>query len=219
MFGLIAIIVVVVGAIIFYILTVDDPELGRIYKSSKTSKENHKEIMKEFDGVKTKFESNRDSVCLDKESEQIRIIYYDGKNEYQESQYKIRQIKFKDIISSEVVVDDQTIVSSMRGSQLTGAAVGGLLFGGLGGVVGGLSGKKKHDNLVSNIQIKLTINDIENPIAIINFLQDMDEIYQEPTKKKFETKDEKYIKSAKEVEKWQGIFDVILKQQTSEITN
>ena len=61
-----------------------------------------------------------------------------------ESSYKFAQIAQVELISNEAV-----ITSTNRGSQLLGAAVGGVAFGGLGAVVGGLSGSSRSSEMGS----------------------------------------------------------------------
>lgn len=79
-------------------------------------------------------------------------------------------LSYGDIISSEIIEDSNTVTKTQRGSQLGGAVVGGLLLGGVGAVVGGLSGKKKTETKVRMISLKVIINDTASPVHIISFL-------------------------------------------------
>jgi hypothetical protein len=116
---------------------------------------------------------------------------------------------FDDIIQSEVIIDGNTVTSTNRGSQLMGMVVGGILTGGVGAIVGGLSGGKTTKDEIKNIELKLTINDMNNSIFKINFL---------PFTKVGWSKDSTKVKnSLSEIETWQGYFDIILKQQNNVI--
>lgn len=74
--------------------------------------------------------------------------------------------KCEDIMEYELIEDGETIVKGGLGS----AVAGGVLFGGVGAVVGGLTGGKKSKSTATKLQIKITINDINNPIVYINFI-------------------------------------------------
>jgi len=58
----------------------------------------------------------------------------------------------------------------MRGSQIAGALIGNIAFGGVGAIIGGLSGKTKSTGTVSKIDLRLTVNDTKRPIFDITFL-------------------------------------------------
>ena len=49
--------------------------------------------------------------------------------------------------------------------------VGGALFGGTGAIVGGVTGRKKTKEFCNSLRLKVTINDISNPVVYINFLE------------------------------------------------
>lgn len=50
------------------------------------------------------------------------------------------------------------------------AVVGGLLLGGTGAVVGAVTGGKKSKDVVTSLQLKLTLNDPETPVRLIDFI-------------------------------------------------
>ena len=59
------------------------------------------------------------------------------------------------------------VTSGGLGSALTGAA----LFGNTGMIAGGLVGKKKTTDLCESLQIKLTVNDLNNPAIFIDVIR------------------------------------------------
>lgn len=82
----------------------------------------------------------------------------------------LKVVQIKDVLSCEIIEDGNSVVSTNRGSQLGGALVGGLAFGGVGALAGALSGKKKTIGTATNLALQLTINDTERPIHTIRFI-------------------------------------------------
>ena len=72
---------------------------------------------------------------------------------------------YSDIISFELLEDDETLISGGLG----GALVGGILFGGVGAIVGGITGTKEVSSNCTNIRIKITVNKIANSAIYIIF--------------------------------------------------
>lgn len=81
-----------------------------------------------------------------------------------------RLLPFSSIATSEVFEDGHTISSTSRASQLAGVAVGGVLLGGVGAIVGGLSGKSKSVEKVSRIELRLTVDDMSSPLHTVVLL-------------------------------------------------
>lgn len=84
--------------------------------------------------------------------------------------WNIRVVNLTDLISSAVVEDGNSLTQTSRSSQAVGAIVGGALLGGAGTIIGGLSGSKKNINTVSNLQLAVIINDIEQPRFTLTFI-------------------------------------------------
>lgn len=74
---------------------------------------------------------------------------------------------YSDIVDFELLEDGESISKGGLGR----AVVGGVLLGGVGAVVGGVTGGKKTKGICSNLKIKITINDINNPTVYINFIE------------------------------------------------
>ena len=108
---------------------------------------------------------------------------------------------FNDIMESEIIVDGFTLVKSSTTSTIGRAVVGGVLTGGVGAIIGGVTGKKSHNELVKYIDLKICINDSSNPFYKIRFLdaecKKGDFIYNEGYEK---------------AEKWHGIVSTFIKQ-------
>ncbi|WP_461615405.1 SHOCT domain-containing protein [Clostridium sp. Marseille-QA1073] len=73
---------------------------------------------------------------------------------------------FDNIVEYELLEDGDTITKGGLGS----AIVGGVLAGGVGAVVGGVTGKKKTKSVINNLRIKITVNDTSNPSIYINLI-------------------------------------------------
>ncbi|WP_342538500.1 SHOCT domain-containing protein [Sporosarcina sp. FSL K6-1540] len=73
---------------------------------------------------------------------------------------------YNDIVSYELLEDDEVVTSG----GLRRAAVGGVLFGGAGAVVGAVTGRK-NKGVCNNMGIKLTVNNMSQPIVYISFIQ------------------------------------------------
>lgn len=82
-----------------------------------------------------------------------------------------REYDFAQIAAVEVVENGATVTQTNRGSQLLGAAAGGLVFGGVGAVIGGLSGSTRSRSRLVELLLKITVDDRIEPIHIIRFLR------------------------------------------------
>lgn len=74
---------------------------------------------------------------------------------------------YKDIIEFELLEDGETITKGGLGS----AIAGGVLLGGVGAIVGGVTGKKKTNSIVNSLQIKITLNNMSNPNVYIKLIK------------------------------------------------
>lgn len=74
---------------------------------------------------------------------------------------------FDDIVSYDLLEDGAAVTTGGLGS----AAVGGMLFGGVGAIVGGVTGKRKTKGTCSSLQVKITLNNIQCPAVYIPLLQ------------------------------------------------
>lgn len=82
-----------------------------------------------------------------------------------------KKYAWSSIASVEVVRDGTSITSTNRGSQLMGAAVGEVLLGPLGLLIGGVTGSKRTVQRVSQIGLKIIVDDRYTPIYTIDFLR------------------------------------------------
>lgn len=82
-----------------------------------------------------------------------------------------RVLDYRDLLSCEIFEDHSTVTKTVRSSQITGAVVGGTLLGGVGVIVGGLSGARKARTKVRRIDLRLTVNDSRSPLHDVPLLR------------------------------------------------
>lgn len=117
--------------------------------------------------------------------------------------YNVSTFDGKDIISSEIVIDDKTVTTTSRLNQAGGVLIGGFLLGGTGAVIGGLSSKKQSVKYVSKIMVKITVNDVKNPIRKIV-------LFNERKEQSVENKDVE--KALEQAQNFYATLSVIAKQ-------
>lgn len=76
----------------------------------------------------------------------------------------LRIFAVESIMSCEVLEDGVQLAYANRGNQLLGVAVGGALLGGVGAVIGGLSGSQRTMQRVQSVVLRFTTDDFDNPV-------------------------------------------------------
>lgn len=117
---------------------------------------------------------------------------------------EIRVFPSREVLELELVEDDVQLTKTSRGSQIGGAVVGSVLAGGVGAVIGGLSGQKTTSNdKVKRVYLKLIVNDIKRPNVTVDFLNEKKEILK---------KDKKAIDASNKANHWYGVLSVLIKR-------
>ena len=112
-------------------------------------------------------------------------------------------------MESEIIVDGNIIVKTSTTSTIGRAVVGGVITGGVGAVIGGVTGKKSHNEVVKKIDLKICVNDSSNPFYKIRFLDT-----------ECKKGDSIYNDSYENAERWQGIISTFIKQsELKEVKN
>ncbi|MBY6113307.1 hypothetical protein KUW09_04790 [Mameliella alba] len=88
---------------------------------------------------------------------------------------------FAEIAEVALIKDGTTVTSTNRGSQAVGAAVGAVAFGGLGALIGGLSGSSTEQDRVRRITLRIKVDDPDHPV------HDITVFYWEASKKGVKT--------------------------------
>ncbi|WDQ30457.1 hypothetical protein PTQ21_18640 [Paenibacillus marchantiae] len=138
-------------------------------------------------------EKHDTAIAIDDQSNKLCII-----------DSEIRVFSSSDILELELVEDDVQLTRTTRGSQVGGAIVGSVLAGGVGAVIGGLSGQKTTSNdKVKRVYLKLMVNDIKRPNVTVDFLNEKKEILK---------KDKKAIDASNKANHWYGVLSVLIKR-------
>lgn len=112
---------------------------------------------------------------------------------------------YRDIMKAEVIEAGNAITSTNRMSQLAGAAIGTAITGGIGTIIGGLSGSKKTVSTSTKVGINVVVNDTQRPLYQIDFL-------------KSETKktSSKYKEAMEQAQNLHALISVLIKQADTE---
>ena len=78
----------------------------------------------------------------------------------------LRVYKYSDIIDFELIENGNSISKGGIGR----AIIGGKLFGDVGAIVGGSTGKRTNISTCNLLRIKITVRDSNNPVSYINFI-------------------------------------------------
>jgi hypothetical protein len=82
-----------------------------------------------------------------------------------------KEYMLSEVASVEVIQNGASVTSTNRGSQALGAAVGGIAFGGVGLLAGALTGSKRTVDRVSELAIKITIDDRVRPLHFLRLFK------------------------------------------------
>jgi len=103
---------------------------------------------------------------IDEIQRKIIIGEYDDESD----KFVYRIVQAKDVLGIEITEDGKGILSSSVNKNIFGmAAIGGLIFGGAGAIVGALAGSNIKTK-ISELSLKLAIDDIKTPFIGINFM-------------------------------------------------
>lgn len=161
-------VIVLLSGLLIIILLIAIPAALGIHYGNKTQKPFYLSEFLKSQGIET----NQGFLSVDSETgiainENLQEIYlynrFNGTN-------NIRKIYYRDLLSSEIVCDGISVTKTERGSQLGGALVGGAFFGGVGALIGGLSGSQKTMQRVYSINLNILVNDTVKPIHTLTFL-------------------------------------------------
>lgn len=80
-------------------------------------------------------------------------------------------VAFSDIVKAEIIRDGTQVASTNRGSQVLGAAVGAVAFGGVGAIIGGLSGSSTSVSGAKRLSVRITVEDADKPLHEVTFYE------------------------------------------------
>lgn len=191
-----AIIVIVLVVLVYIIKMI-------VISKNKKSMEEKIDQLKDFTPTqKMMGEDGKTGLAIDENLKKICLI----KQKYGDVCHVI--IPYRDLLSSEIYEDGATVTKTSRTSQLGGALIGGIALGGVGVLLGGLSGKKKALDNVKRIDLRITVNKTDSPIHEVNFMN-------VECKKGGST----YNDAIRQANHWHGLMNVLIKRADEEDKN
>jgi len=133
-----------------------------VFNKTKLELKNHLELRIKNESLNKSFNATKaigEYIEFDQEHKQFRIPS------------KIKNINpivynCDDIIEFELIENGETVTSGGLGR----AVAGGVILGGVGAIVGGVTGKKKSKSIIDDFKIKLLLNDFQKPTVYIELL-------------------------------------------------
>jgi putative oligomerization/nucleic acid binding protein len=113
-----------------------------------------------------------------------------------------RVISPREIVSAEIFEDGASVTRADRASQLGGAVVGGLALGGIGAVIGGLSGKTTTTRFATRVDLRIVVEDLSKPIHDIPLMHASDEAASSLL----------YSDAIRTARWWHGVLAVLMKR-------
>ena len=182
---------IAIGIIIYII------KYSNIVKKQKLI-ESHLSSLPEFSSTQQIVSCDGNSGIAIDESQEMVCLIVNNINIVSE-----RIISYKDIISVEIFEDNASIAKTIRTSQIGGAVAGGLLFGGVGAIIGGLSGKTETSKKIKRVDLRLVINDKKNPLHDVVLMD-------------AELGTTTYNEAIKKARHWHAVMEIIIKQDNME---
>jgi hypothetical protein len=142
-------------------------------------------------------ENKNSTIAYDRDSNTFALVTVIGNEQL------LKKFNGEDIIQSEIVEDNFSVTRASRSSQIGGAIVGGALTGGVGAIIGGVTGKRIEKKEVKSIELKIVINDVDDPVKKVTFLNRDYPI---------EKSNPIYKHYYNEIDNWQNMMKVIIKQ-------
>ncbi len=142
------VVIIIVGAILAVMLQQKQKAQRKEAIENKIKGNQNLNLSRRIDGVNNFFvfgvdESNK------------KIIYV--------TPYRTVEVPFRSIIGVELIEDATVLLKKSTTRTVGGAVIGGALAGGVGSIIGGLSGASIQQNKVSQVKVKLLLRDLSNP--------------------------------------------------------
>lgn len=195
--------IVIWGGIIGFVIhsTVKDKEKARIIPRQKNEMEDKINSISGFTTSQVLVCNNgKTSIALDDKDKKAVLLRHNG------SSIEIKLLPYTDILASEVIEDSDIVTKTERGSQLGGAILGGLALGGVGAIIGGLSGKTRATKKVKKIELRVTVNDINKPTHYINLMDEVDEK---------DKKDKVYQTAIEIAQHWHTVLSIVINNKNN----
>lgn len=152
-----------------------------------------------------KGEPRSHKLILDHENRYLYYILLNKENMDESITY--RKVPYSEIVQAAVIIDEVITSKSSLASKVGGTIAGGMLAGGVGAVVGGMNTKRKNKSDINEIELKVIINDKNNPSLNVRF-------NKSPISK---DKEIKKIKSL--AEEWKSVIDLIINEENQKFNS
>ena len=138
-------------------------------------------------------------IAIDEERKKVCLI------KFRSNDAVMGVCSYRDLISSELFEDGNTVTSTSRSSQIGGALVGGIALGGVGAIIGGLSGKTTSTQKPKRVDLRVTVNRTDSPIHDVNFMD-------------IETSKDGiiYTVAMQQARHWHGLISVLIRRADDE---
>ncbi|WP_417467436.1 ribosomal protein L7/L12 [Maricaulis sp.] len=131
---------------------------------------------------------------------------------YVGSEFAQYEYGFGRIATVEIAKNNSAMVQTNRGSQLLGAAVGGVMFGGAGALVGGLTGSSRSNDRLKSLSIKIIVDDPGAPNHSILF-------FESPEPKGSDPSGIIVTQSSKDIERFHALLLNAMRKATEQSTS
>jgi hypothetical protein len=145
----------------------------------------------------------REGIVYDQE---INTIIFLKRKEFT-FDYDVQLVSAQDILQSKIIENGEMVTQSSRSSQLTGIALGSLLAGGVGAIIGGLSGKTLSNKVINEIQLELVLDDVLEPLTRMRFFYSASGLKQSS---------DRYREEYNKVYYWHKLIEVLMHQNKSQ---
>ncbi|ETT82252.1 SHOCT domain-containing protein [Viridibacillus sp. FSL R5-0477] len=165
--------------------------------------EKQKELSKIIESQSYTSKDNDVKLILDEDNKKIGIINLLNDNAF--------EYDYKDILEVTILENGDTVTKTSRSSQVGGALLGAVVAGGVGAIIGGLTGERSSTQHIENIELKIIVNDYKYPVHIIPFFdtkfKKVDALYIP-----MEKNDSVYKLLMEKVNHWHGILGFAIKE-------
>lgn len=153
------------GTFIFIVILIFVAAIIQVYWKSNQTKNQGKELEEIINSV-SDFTPTKKVIGINNQF--VFMIDNNRKKIFYSNHITQKTISYNDIIKVEVIDNGKTIHHKSTIRTIGGAIVGGAVAGSAGAIVGGLSGGSKQASVVSLVQVKILLRDVNSPSLLIN---------------------------------------------------
>ncbi|PEC48934.1 SHOCT domain-containing protein [Bacillus sp. AFS096315] len=182
------------------------------YEKRKAIEEaNEEKIRKDYESHNYKPTKRRRYINIllsfDKNSNQICFLREFGDKSEEGFNFSTKYFSYRDLLQSKIIEDSASVTQTSRSSQIGGALVGGTLAGGVGAIVGGLSGKTTTNQIVRSLKLQIVVNDPMGSTREMIFLQDSKGVSKDSGR---------YRDAIADINEWHNLISVLINQANKE---